>query len=457
MEKINACDFQTIYQDLKQLIGAKINQTTVINSRCFLFSFSMIKNEQLFISLEHQKSYLSLIGKVDSISTIVSKTNDILRRYIRDSYIVNIEQINKDRIFKFTLQRANELFEKERFNLIIECIPQRPNLIITDENNIILYASHYTGLTAQRSIIQNFEYISPAPIELRVEEQKSLVCIKNLAISDYENAVQKRSQEKYEPLFKHIKIRIKSLEKKLTVLTNSIKEAESKRIYIDHGNTILMLGDDIEQIKDYVKENSIKFDQNLSAGENANNCFKIYKKSKRTIEMNNIEIEKCKNEISYLTYILNTSIYMDESEMYALANEILPHKYIQDKKHIRSVLIGSIKYKGTQICFGKNSTTNDKLTFSVANKSDTFLHIKDYHGSHIAIRESNVNNDTLLFAAELALVLAGKETGEVYYALIKDVKKGGKPGLVNMLTYKTIFVQNIRNESKNIIKNYTNL
>lgn len=457
MEKINARDFQTIYSDLKQLIGAKINQTTVINSRCFLFSFSMIKNEQLFISLEHQKSYISLIGKVDSISTVVCKTNDILRKFIRDSYIVDIEQINNDRIFKFTLQKANELFEKERYILIIECIPQRPNLIITDEKNIILYASHYTGLTAQRNIIQNFEYIAPAPIQLRDEETKSLSHIKELAVADYENAVQKRAQEKYEPLFKHIKIRIKSLEKKLGVLNNSIEEAISKKIYIDHGNTILMLADDIEQIKQYVKDNNIKYDDSLSSGENANNCFKIYKKSKRTIEMNNIEIEKCKNEISYLTYILSSCAYMDESEMFALANELLPHKYAQDKKHIKSVLIGSINYKGTQICFGKNSSTNDKLTFSVANKNDTFLHIKDYHGSHIIVRDANPSKDSLLFAAELALVLAGKETGEIYYAIVKDVKKSGKPGLVNMLSYKTIFVQNIRDESKSIIKNYKNI
>ena len=457
MEKINARDFQTIYSDIKQLIGAKINQTTVINSRCFLFSFSMIKNEQLFISLEHQKSYISLIGKVDSISTVVCKTNDILRKFIRDSYIVNIEQINNDRIFKFTLQKANELFEKERYILIIECIPQRPNFIITDENNIILYASHYTGLTAQRSIIQNFEYIAPAPIQLRDEEIKPLSYIKELAVTDYENAVQKRAQEKYEPLFKHIKIRIKSLEKKLGVLTNSIEEAQEKKIYIDYGNTILMLADDIEQIKEYVKENHIKYDDSLSSGENANNCFKIYKKSKRTIEMNNIEIEKCKNEISYLTYILSSCAYMDESEMFALANELLPHKYAQDKKHIKTVSIGSIDYKGTQICFGKNSSTNDKLTFSIANKNDTFLHIKDYHGSHIIVRNADPSNDTLLFAAELALVLAGKETGEVYYTIVKDVKKGGKPGLVNMLSYKTIFVQNIRNESKSLIKNYKNI
>lgn len=457
MEKINACDFRVINEDLKQLVGAKINQTTVINSRCFLFSFSMIKNEQLFISLEHQKSYLSMIGKVDSISTIISKTNDVLRKYVRDSYIFSIEQINNDRIFKFTLQKANELFEKERFHLIIECIPQRPNLIITDESNVILFASHYTGVTVQRPILQNFEYVAPAPIELRMDEPKSIKEIKLLAVSDYENAVHKRSQEKYEPLFKHIKIRVKSLEKKLGVLSNSIEEATKKKEYIDHGNMILTLGDDIEQIKEYVKDNNIKYDDSLSAGENANNCFKIYKKSKRTIEMNNIEIEKCKNEISYLTYILSTSTYMDESEMFALANEILPHKYVQDKKHVKSVSIGSINYKGTLICFGKTSTTNDKLTFSIANRTDTFLHIKDYHGSHIIIRNANVDKDTLLFAAELALVLANKETGEVYYTIVKDVKKGGKPGLVNMLSYKTVFVQNIREESKSLIKTYKNI
>lgn len=457
MEKINACDFQAINGDLKQLIGAKINQTTIINSRCFLFSFSMIRNEQLFISLEHQKTYLSLIRKVDSIPTIVCKANDVLRKYIRDSYILNIEQINKDRIFKFTLQKSNDLFEKEKYILIIECIPQRPILIITDENDIILYASHYTGLTAQRSIIQNFKYVSPAAINLREDKVKTLEQIKNIAESDYDCAVRRRAQEKYEPLFKFIKIRVKSLEKKKNVLTNSIEEARKKKVYIDHGNMILMLADDTEQIKEYVKENNIKFDDSLSNGENANNCFKIYKKSKRTIEMNNIELEKCENEISYLTYILNSCTYMNESEMYALANEILPHKYAQDKKHVKAVMVGTINYHGTSILFGKNAATNDKLTFSIASKTDTFLHIKGYHGSHIVIKSDAPSNDCLLFAAELSLILAGKETGEVYYTQIKNVKKGGKAGLVNMLSYKTIFIQNIRIESKNLVKSFKNL
>jgi len=457
MEKITTKDFSIINHDLKQLVGAKINQTTIVNSRCFLFTFSMIKDEQLLVSLDHQKSYICMIPKVDSVSTIVSKINDVLRKYVRDSYIVSVEQINLDRIFCFTLQKANELFEKEQYKLIIECIPQRPNLIITDNNNIVIYASHYTGLEVIRPIIQNFEYVAPAPIEPRNEEAKSLKEIKQSALDDFNLSMLKRSQEKYDALFKFIKIRIKSLEKKLNVLNNSIQEANQKRAYIDHGNMLLTLAEDKDEIENYVKENNLKYDVSLSSGENANLYFKIYKKSKRTIEMNNLEIEKCKNEIEYLTYILTSCKYMDESEMYALANELLPNKYAQDKKHIKSVSIGVVNYKGEQICFGKNALTNEKLTFSIANKNDTFLHIKDYHGSHIVIRNSQLNNDTLLFAAELAITLADKETGEVYYANIKDVKKGGKPGLVNMLSYKTILIQKVRKSSLEIIKNFKSI
>lgn len=457
MEKINTRDFSVINQDLKQLIGAKINQTTIINSRCFLFTFSMIRNEQLLISLEHQNSYICMIPKVDSISTVISKINDILKKYVRDAYIVNVEQIQSDRIFIFTLQKANELFEKEQYKLIFECIPQRPNLIITDDKNIIIYATHCTGLEVQRPIIQNFEYVAPSPVAPREEEPKSIAEIKEIALADFNNSTLKRSQEKYETMFKFIKIRVKSLEKKLKVLEKSIEEANEKRSYIDHGNMLLTLSNDTEEVENYIKENNLKYNPQLSVGENANLYFKYYKKSKRTIEMNNIEISKCQNEIEYLTYILSSCKYMDESEMYALANELMPQKYVQDKKHIKTVSIGSINYKGTQICFGKNASTNEKLTFSIANKTDTFLHIKDYHGSHIVIRNAQANNDILLFAAELAISLGGKETGEAYYALVKDVKKGGKPGLVNMLSYKTIFIQNVRKSTLDIIKNFKNI
>ncbi|MFA7193250.1 MAG: hypothetical protein WC131_03965, partial [Bacilli bacterium] len=49
--------------------------------------------------------------------------------------------------------------------------------------------------------------------------------------------------------------------------------------------------------------------------------------------------------------------------------------------------------------------------------------------------------------AELALILSKKNDGDVNYALIKDLKKGNKLGLVVLKKYQTIHINKIRSAS----------
>ena len=94
---------------------------------------------------------------------------------------------------------------------------------------------------------------------------------------------------------------------------------------------------------------------------------------------------------------------------------------------------------------GKNNIQNDKLTFKIANKNDTWLHTKDVHGSHVIIRSQNVTENILLSAAKLAAEHSqskGNGKTHVDYTLVKNVKKipGAKPGMVIYTDYKTIIV-----------------
>ena len=100
---------------------------------------------------------------------------------------------------------------------------------------------------------------------------------------------------------------------------------------------------------------------------------------------------------------------------------------------------------GIEILVGKNNIQNDKLTFKIASKTDTWLHTKDIHGSHVIIRSSEIPNDVLVYAATLASKHSqAKGNGKVSvdYTLVKNVKKipGAKPGMVTYTNYKTIIV-----------------
>ena len=453
MKRLSYADFKQIEGDLAdKIVGCRINNITLVNSRDYVLTLSMIKQEKLLVSLNHACPFVCLAGIENIPSTIIGQLNDNLRKYIRDAFIVEVKLFNEDRIFSFKLQKANDLYEKEIFYLYIECIPQRPNLIICNEKNIVIYAAHYSSLTSNRVVVKNIEY-QPLISSLKKSEEadSSLEVIKKDVEDYYQSSLETRNKEKFEELFKFIKIRIKSLTKKLVTLDNAIEDAKSKLCYSEIGSAILGYSYDEQELKNYLQENNIEFDQKLSAGQNAEKYFKKYKKAKRTIEMNEIEKQKAKEEIAHLNFVLSSSTYMEEDELLSLAKQLVPNKYKSIKLKKEPSFIGSINLKNTKISFGKNAKANNELTFKIANKSDTYVHIKDLHGAHVIIHNENPSNEELLTAAEIALILSNEMAGDIYYTQVKNVKKGSSLGEVNLLNYKTITLKSVRESTKRLL------
>lgn len=72
-------------------------------------------------------------------------------------------------------------------------------------------------------------------------------------------------------------------------------------------------------------------------------------------------------------------------------------------------------------------------------------------GSHVIIASDSIAKDDLLLGAEIALILSNRQDGDVDYTLVKNVKKGGKPGLVILKEYKTIHLNKIRESTVELI------
>lgn len=443
--------FKIIVDELKKkIVGCKINNITVINSHDFLCSLSMIKNEKLLISLNHQHPFLSLISVNEVAPTIVGKLNELLRKVLKDAYIVDISLINEDRIVLFKMQKANEYYEKESFDVYLECIPQRANLVFVDAEGIIKHALHYSPLTSNRPILNNLKYEAPLQSSpLKEEGAPALEEIKKAAEKYYLDALSVHKKEKFTPLYRYIKTRIKSLNKKSLVLEKEIKEAETHLKDVEHGNTLLAYLSEPELLEQYISDNNLLLNKDISIVDNANQFFKKYKKSKRTIEMANIEINKAKEESDYLSYLLASSQFMNDDELLSLSMELLP-KQNQKKKSL-PIKYGTIFYEGTKILYGKNASSNNELTFKVATKDDYYLHIKDYHGAHIVIKDNNPSNNVKLVAAELCLILSNKDAGEVMITSMKNVKKGHALGEANLLNYSTIVLNEVRAETKELL------
>ena len=445
--------FNRIVEELKKkIVGCRINNITVINSHDFLCTLSMIKEEKLLISLNHQHPFIALVDIKKVEPTITGNLNESLRKYLKDAYIVDISLDHNDRIVHFIIQKANDYYEKVVTHLYLECIPQRANLVFVNSDNHIIHALHYSGVTTARPILNNLSYEYPANGVLKEEgEIPSLKDIKKQAINYYENALLVHKKEKFTPLYRFIKSRIKSLNKKTSVLNNEIEAAKEHLNDADHGNYLLAFQSDKELLDQYLKDNNLSLDNSKTVVENANQMFKKYKKSKRTIEMATLEIEKAKQEEDYLSYLLGSSQFMNDDELLALSQELLPKQHL--KKKIQPIRCSYIVYEGVKISFGKNASSNNELTFKIANKDDTYLHIKDYHGAHVIIHHNNPSNEVKLVASELALILSNKSAGDVMITNMKNVKKGHALGEANLLSYSVITLNKVREDTISLLNN----
>ena len=443
--------FKKIVQELREkVIGCKINNITVINSHDFLCSLSMIKNEKLLISLNHQHPFLSLIRVSEGLPTIMGKLNELLRKMMKDAYIVNIELVNNDRIVHLTIQKANDLYEKVISEVYLECIPQRANLVFVDGSKMIIHALHYAPITSNRPILNGLTYELPAQgVTSSEEDSASLEEIKAKAEKYYQDALLVRKKEKFTPLYRYMKTRIKSLAKKSNVLSQEITNAEEHLKDAEQGNSLLAYQYEKELLDEYIKDNNLVLDNDKSLVENANQLFKRYKKSKRTIEMAKIELDKAKQESEYLEYLLATSKYMDDEELLSLSQELLPKQ--KANKKVAAIKYGTVMLGNTKILYGKNASSNNELTFKVATKDDYYLHIKDYHGAHIIIKNNNPSNEEKLLAAELCLILSNKSAGEIMIASMKDVKKGHVLGEALLNNYSTIVLNEVRQSTIDLL------
>ena len=152
----------------------------------------------------------------------------------------------------------------------------------------------------------------------------------------------------------------------------------------------------------------------------------------------------------YLEYVLASSQYMNDDELLSLCQELLPKQ--SQKKKVAAIKYGTILLGNTKILYGKNSTSNNELTFKVANKDDYYLHIKDYHGAHVIIRSSNPTNEEKLLAAEICLILSNKSAGEIMIASMKDVKKGQALGEALLQNYSLIVLNSVRESTIELLK-----
>jgi predicted ribosome quality control (RQC) complex YloA/Tae2 family protein len=110
----------------------------------------------------------------------------------------------------------------------------------------------------------------------------------------------------------------------------------------------------------------------------------------------------------------------------------------------------AVRIDGREILVGKGARENDELTFGIASPEDFWLHVAEYSGSHVVVRNPGKDRDleesVLVKAAQLAAFFSQARNSskvEVHYTKRKQVTKPrrAKPGLVRLLEFKSIKVE----------------
>lgn len=421
-----------------------ITNVVVVNSSDILLTFSFYSEEKLIISLAHQSPLIGLVDKSFSPHTVLGNYNDNLRKYLKGCYINKIEVLNNDRVLKFTLHKSDEFFNKQTYYLILELIPTISNLIFLNKESEIIFAKHYSDLSASRPVIRKFKYIEIAKNNELERKPFDLESYKKELEQYVASSLNLKKKESALPLYNFFKQKEKSLKRKIKVLEEECLEAQSKLVYQEYGTTILTYKDEEELLNNFIYEIKDIYNNDLSPQENANNLFNKYKKYKRTIENDTREIELANNLLEEFKHYLAIFPYLEEEEILSLSNKYLPHKQNKKSKALDANSPYYVIVDNVKIGFGKNANQNNELTFKIASKEDAFLHINKMHGPHVVIFNKDISKNVLTTALEIAVILAGQKDGEIQVAKIKDIKKGSYKGEALLNKYETYVIKNIR-------------
>ncbi|PTL39679.1 Rqc2 family fibronectin-binding protein [Alkalicoccus saliphilus] len=251
------------------------------------------------------------------------------------------------------------------------------------------------------------------------------------------------------------KKKIKKLEKTLKDADKAAEQQKYGELLTAHMH-IVQPGQKEVTVVDYYDENqnelSIPLSPRKSASENAQQYFKKYHKLKNSVQFVQKEIKNAKVEMEYFDRLLQQMELASSEDIEDIREELVQGGYLKKKSSTRKkkkqdkpVLDRYVSSAGIDLYVGKNNKQNEYLTTKMARQDDTWLHVKDIPGSHVLIRDTDPDDETIAEAALLAAYFSKSRMSSnvpVDFTLIRHVKKpsGAKPGFVTYDRQTTLYV-----------------
>lgn len=440
--RISHSSYKTYIAKLNEEIkGEKLYSPLLLNNKTLVFPFMEKQKEVLVICLNPK---CPIVFKTTNDLFFSSFENSFLlkfRKYNGKSELKKVELDDNDLVVKMEMFSLDNY---EEYSLVIELIPNHPNLFVLDKENYI--KDHYFSSKIRN--LKNGDKFTPLKNEELIDGEQGINpdFLKQIIDQEYEI----RSKEKYAPFVKYINSKIKGANKKILAIENDVKIASKNLIYQEIADEILASG---LNLKSHSKsfafiDEEIDLDESKTLLENAQYFYKKSKKAKETIERAKINIENAKKEADEFASILEEFSSANEKKKDDLVSVYSNSK---KKKETKPTIVNrpwKVNLNGTIIYFGRNASQNDYLSFVMKiDREFTWLHIKDKSGAHLVIANKKPTENELLTACELALLCSRCTTGEITYAKKKNVRRGHVLGEAIVKNYSNIKLNNVRKET----------
>jgi predicted ribosome quality control (RQC) complex YloA/Tae2 family protein len=401
----------------------------------------------------------------------------VVREHLTGAPLLALRQLRGDRVVAVESRERDQLMHPHKVRLVAELVGVGSNLILLDESDRIL-AVLFRERSQRRELAPGKQYVPLEPPE-SPPDQAFANRFEDAAEQDDPLALSRAIHAAYageeaedeigsvrEELIAELRDEVGRRRRRLEHIEDEIERAENAETVRRRGELLKLALPRLERGREEVRvedlfepdggEVTIELDPALTPEENLQRIFEDYKKAKAGHEKLLRRAQQTEREIEALQAVMEEAEAGETVEglrnLKAEARESgllpppQPERPARGKKRRGPRRFESAE--GLEILVARNSKENDKLTFTIANGNDYWLHVLGWPGPHVIVRKPKdkaVSPESLLDAAHLAIhfsKIRGTDYAEVVYTQRKHVRrlKGGS-GKVNYANSKTLQVR----------------
>lgn len=496
---LNCNEIDLILSEL-DLTGSFIQEVVQPNFNSIaLYTYKPSCPKTLFISLAAGECRLCETRRKITKNEKPLRFNEMLKSKVKGARIISCEQIGKERIVKIELEKAGAIYvmpqaqqhaakkarslqnegEDEYFTLYIRLWSNAGNIFLCDKNDVILDSfyrrpakgektgekiilpeSHALSADTQqaqeaknRFPIRTFDEIAsqyaqnhPDYPDLTFNQKVDLYYSENATANSLESLLD-QAQKWYESHRSKLAGALERLKEKRESFKNAAQYKHQGDLILAYGHLISGNSNFLEcEDFDTGKKISISIDSKKSAQENAADYYEIYKKQTGGMENLEYDIKAAENELLSLEKKYKEII----AEKNPIKLEQVLRKTQRPKQQEKKAHPGlDFFIDGWQIIVGRDASENDELLRHSVKGADMWLHVRDYHGGYVFIKNrpgKTVPLEILLAAGNLAVYYSKARknaSADLYYTQVKHLRraKNAPKGTVLPTNEKNLFIK----------------